>query len=77
MAKRSGCTDLWILDKDPGGIVVIFAKKLGKNLEKKLFPKEIIPKKGKKTWSGWKLRNKLCIKNEVFHVYVLNKDNWN
>jgi hypothetical protein len=57
------------LDIDPGGIVAIFAKKQ----EKKLFPKEIIKKKRKKPGGGSKIRNKSCIKNEVFHVYALNK----
>jgi len=58
------------LDIDPGGIVVIFAK----NLEKKLLTKEIILKKGKNiNGVGSKIRNKLCIKNEVFHVCALNK----
>ena len=43
-----------------------FCKKAGKNLlfKKKLFP-EIILKKGK-NWGGSKIRNKLCLKNEVF-----------
>jgi hypothetical protein len=57
------------LDIDPGGIVVILAKKQEK-IWKKIFPKE---KKGKKPRGGSKIRNKLCIKNEVFHVYTLNK----
>jgi hypothetical protein len=53
------------LDIDPGGIVVIFAKKQ----EKKLSPKKIIKKKEKNLMAGQKYE----IKNEVFHVYALNK----
>ena len=33
----------------------------------------IFDKKQEKIWGGSKIRNKLCIKNEVFHVYALNK----
>jgi hypothetical protein len=41
-----------------------------KTWKKKLFPKEIILKKGEKT-CGWpKIRNKLCIKNEVYCIYM-------
>jgi hypothetical protein len=42
------------LDIDPGGIVVIFAKKREKIWTKKLFPKEIIKKKGKQLEVGQK-----------------------
>jgi hypothetical protein len=68
-----------------------FCKKAGKNLEKKLFTKEIILKKGKnlgwvKIFTHFFLRKIIYIlflylhknliftvKNEVFHVYALNK----
>ena len=51
LRTNQGYTDLLILDIDPGGIVVIFAKKQEKNWKRKLFSKEIIKKK-EKTW-GW------------------------
>jgi hypothetical protein len=47
LRTNQGYTDLLILDTDPGGIVVIFAKKQEKNWKRKLFSKEIIKKKGK------------------------------
>ncbi len=46
-----------------------FCQKAGKYPEK-LFPKEIILKKVKKPGVGSKIRNKLCIKNEFFHIYA-------
>ena len=41
---------------DPGGH---FCQKAGKNLEKQ-----------EKNWGGSKIRNKLCLKNEVFQQYL-------
>ena len=41
--------------------------------EKKIISKINNLKKRKKPGGGSKIRNKLCIKNEVFHVYALNK----
>jgi len=43
------------LDIDPGGIVVIFAKKAGKNLDKKIISKK---NNKKKPEGGSKIRNK-------------------
>jgi len=60
------------LEIDPGGIVVIFAKKQQK-IWKKIFFKRSNLKKRKKTGGGSKTGNKFCIKNWVFQVYALNK----
>ncbi len=49
-----------------------FCEKAGKNLEKKISKRNNLLKKGK-PGGGSKIRNKLCIKNEVFHLYALNK----
>ena len=43
-----------------------FCKKAGKKLEKKIIFKRNNLKKRKKPGDGSKIRNKLCIKNEVF-----------
>jgi len=61
------------LDKDPGGIVVIFAKKQEKIWKNNYFQNKEFKKKGKKLGGGSKIRNKLSIKNEVFHLCALNK----
>ena len=54
-------------------MVVIFAKKQEKISLKKIFSKRSNLKKRKNPGDGSYIRNKLCIKNSVFHVYALNK----
>ncbi len=61
---KQGYTDLVILDINPGGIVVIFFKKAGKNLE--IISKINNLKKRKKPRGGSKY-DKLCIKNGNLH----------
>jgi len=57
------------LDKGPGGMAVIFAKGQEKICEK-IISKRNNLKKRENPGGGSKLRNKLCIKNEVLHVYT-------